>query len=267
MFFIFISLKIATLEPRFITITWANGCSTLASIGAAIILLSLPLDLFFQQIVTYPTVWIKVGTASIPRAIYYDPPPNYEHNVVNTALQPDQRSLGPDGLMYAAASPYMWRNPYSGQAVLNVTCPTSHCTWPPFNTLGICSKCVETPDLLEFGCHLTPNDWMNDTNTFPYSIESGGYIEINSCGWYLMPKNKSPPILMSGYSMGNSTTNSSFVPQVLMGRATPLRDIFSRQLLFDGPSLNFPELWNPIIDFVASGTPGKIQETSHLTDC
>jgi hypothetical protein len=104
----------------------------------------------------------------------------------------------------------------------------------------------------------TPNNWMNDTNTYPYSVnETNGYINVNSCGWYLVPINGDPPILMSGYSTGNSSTNSSFVNQALMARATPLRDIFSRKLILNKTSINFPEIWNPIIDFVAAGTPGK----------
>lgn len=161
--------------------------------------------------------------------------------------------------MFDSVVNYAWLNPYSGQAVLNITCPSSRCTWSPFNTLSVCSKCTETPNILDFGCHLAPNDWTNDTYAYPYAPkETGGWVEVNTCGWYLTPPGGSP-ILMSGYSMGNSTTNSSFVPQVLMGRAVPLRDIFTRQLLYDGPSLNFPDIQNPIIDFVASGTPGGIE--------
>jgi hypothetical protein len=233
--------------------------STLASVGAAIILLSLPLDLFFQQIVSYPTSWIRTGNASMPRAIHYDPAPNILHNAQPNDLLPDQKTLGPDYTMQATVLPFLWLNPYSGQAVLNVTCPTSRCTWAPFNTLAICSKCMETPKLLEFGCKMTPNDWMNDTFAYPYSPnEPGGFTGVNSCGWYLTPPN-APPILMSGYSMGNSTTNSSFVPQTLMGRAQPLRDVYTRQLLYDQPSINFQDITNPIIDFVASGTPGGVQ--------
>jgi hypothetical protein len=233
--------------------------STLASVGAAIILLSLPLDLFFQQIVAYPTIWVKTGNATIPRATTYNPAPNYQHNALNNDLLPDDFSLTPDNIMFGSVFPYLWLNPYSGQAVANVTCPTSRCTWKPFNTLGVCSKCVETPTLLEFGCDLSPNDWLNNTWTYPYSeANTDGYIEVNSCGWYLRPPN-GPPLLMSGYSMGNSTTNSSFIPQVLQGRAIPLRDVFTRENLYDGPSINFPDIINPIIDFVASGTPGGLQ--------
>jgi hypothetical protein len=233
--------------------------STLASVGAAIILLSLPLDLFFQQIVTYPTTWIRTGNASIPRAIYYDPAPNEQHNALVDDLLPDQSTLAPDMIMWSAVFPYLWLDPYNGQAVLNVTCPTSRCTWSPFNTLSVCSRCMEMPDLLDFGCKLTPNNWLNNTYNYPYSNEStNGYIEVNSCGWYLTPPN-GPPLLMSGYSMGNSTTNSSFIPQVLVGRAAPLRDIYTRTLLYDGPSINFPDIQNPIMDFVASGTPGGVE--------
>jgi hypothetical protein len=209
---------------------------------------------------------VKTGNASIPRAIYYDPAPNYQHNAELNDLYPNQRSLSADNIMYAAVTPYTWQNPYSGQAVLNVTCPTAHCTWEPFNTLSVCSKCVETPNLLEFGCYLTPNSWLNDTNTYPWSAEEKeGYTNIPSCGWYLNPTNGGPPILMSGYSVANSTTNySSFHSQVLFGRAEPLRDIFNRQTIFDGRSINFPEIINPIVDFVTSGTPGRMrrQETS-----
>jgi hypothetical protein len=49
--------------------------STLASVGAAIILLSLPLDLFFQQIVSYPTISMvdTEANATISRTINYNP--------------------------------------------------------------------------------------------------------------------------------------------------------------------------------------------------
>jgi hypothetical protein len=54
--------------------------STLASVGAAIILLSLPLDLFFQQIVSYPAVGVldQSGNATISRAIQYNPDPEVQ---------------------------------------------------------------------------------------------------------------------------------------------------------------------------------------------
>jgi hypothetical protein len=157
---------------------------TLASVGAAIILLSLPLDLFFQQIVAYPTIWVKTGNASTPRATYYNPPPVYSHNALPNDLNPNQRTLAPDDLMYAATNPYLWLNPYISQAVPSVSCPTSRCTWAPFNTLSVCSKCVETPDLLQFGCQLAPNDWMNDTKAYPWSVHNtDGYVSVNTCGW------------------------------------------------------------------------------------
>jgi hypothetical protein len=212
--------------------------------------------------VQYPTVWITTTGefASAPRAIYYNPAPTYQHNPIPNDLLPSPSTLSPNVIMFASVFPYLWLNPYTGQGVLNITCPTSRCTWAPFNTLSVCSKCVETPSLLEFGCYMSPNDWMNDTYTYPYSPDTpSGYTETNSCGWFLTTPN-GPPILMSGYSTGNSSTNSSFVPQVLMGRTTPLRDIHSRELLYPGrPSLNFPEIQNPIIDFISSGTPDGIQ--------
>ena len=49
---------------------------TLASIGAAIILLSLPLNLFFQQIIATPEVFVQYQSADRPtlaRTMQYDP--------------------------------------------------------------------------------------------------------------------------------------------------------------------------------------------------
>lgn len=49
---------------------------TLASVGAAIILLSLPLDLFFQQIIALPEVYLQDHSSERPtlaRSIQYDP--------------------------------------------------------------------------------------------------------------------------------------------------------------------------------------------------
>lgn len=58
----------------------ANIPSTLPTIGAAIILLSLPLDGLFQRIVSYPVSAVPDPTkavATVSRTVVYDPRPEY----------------------------------------------------------------------------------------------------------------------------------------------------------------------------------------------
>ena len=66
--------------------------STLASVGAAIILLSLPLDLFFQQIISYPSqLVLDSSNATISRAIFYDAKPELIYINDTMKVPPDSQ--------------------------------------------------------------------------------------------------------------------------------------------------------------------------------
>jgi hypothetical protein len=69
-------------------------------VGAAIILLSLPLDLFFQQIVSYPSISVidSSANATISRAIRYNPDPETQWRGNDEAMPPDTQM---DSILYA----------------------------------------------------------------------------------------------------------------------------------------------------------------------
>ncbi|KIW05857.1 uncharacterized protein PV09_03060 [Verruconis gallopava] len=91
---------------------------SLASIGAAIILLCLPLDLFFQQVIQYPKVWVAISSQPVvPRAFTYIPPDNsYNQN--------GTRHSAPDLTLQQVMQPFFYSNGTTPD--LDMSCPTSN---------------------------------------------------------------------------------------------------------------------------------------------
>jgi hypothetical protein len=138
--------------------------------------------------------------------------------------------------------------------VLN--CPSSNCTFDPFQSLGVCGTCKEMPDLLKFGCFPVLSDWQRDNDTNPFLLDQNNntlVVNVTTCGYYLMPDGMQP-ILMTGYST-ESPVNGK--PQELLGgRMVPLRDLWTRQPLYPNGTLAFHEIQNPIADFITAFVPG-----------
>jgi len=221
----------------------ADWSSTLASIGASIILLSLPLDLFFQQIVTYPNVAVidPYANATISRAIFYDPNPGRQY-------KSSEEGTPWDFMLSSLIYPY-WLGQGMDPGVV-VDCPTGNCTFDPFWTLGIDFQCVEMPsNILEFGCKNTSAEWLS---TLAYG-GPGENPNVTSCGYYLnVPEDM--PQLMAGYEI----EKSGAVGEVLATRFFALSDIFTNQQWFNG-SINFQEIKNPQVDFILVSTPGGFE--------
>jgi hypothetical protein len=220
---------------------------TLASVGAAIILLSLPLDLFFQQIVEYPTVWQNVPTvnATMSRSVFYNP----NLNIVYLA---GALSLPTDPLLDGMS--YQFFVGHGQNEDVGFSCPTNNCTFAPFYTLALKSSCVEMPTLLTPGCRSGPSEWIS---TVSNGNIAPGFTNGTSCGWYLnsMVGNStaSLPNLMSGYETKNGTKGEALAMRVL-----PLRDPITRRLVMGQQSLNFPDIQNPVADFIIASTPDGI---------
>ena len=107
----------------------------LASIGATIMILTLAVDPFVQQILTYPQRMIPEAAAPISKASTFmlDPLSSEFRNAIFPG---------------AFSSP----NQYDRQP----SCPAKNCTWGPFKSTGWCSKCVDaTPYARITHCDLT----------------------------------------------------------------------------------------------------------------
>jgi hypothetical protein len=201
--------------------------------------LALPLDLFFQQVVTYPPVWINSASiATVPRATTY-------------AAQSDFSRFNDSARLFAprdleAFTEEVFFN--SGTLPkLNVTCSTSNCTWEPFDTLGICSKCVDISHELKFDCLTSVAEWLPSV-----ALTDATYPNVTACGYYLIPDTPdSFPLLMNGYVVDEKGNPG----EALSMRIFPFLDVYSRQAYFGG-SLHFKDFQTPISDFLIAATEG-----------
>ncbi|KAH7113736.1 hypothetical protein B0J11DRAFT_497086 [Dendryphion nanum] len=230
---------------------------TLASLGAAVTLLALALDPFFQQVTELPLLWTATGNSSVPRVLHYRPV--FQELFVNGIKQASQ-----DQNMLNMASQFFWRNgtypaPFGNttRAEIPIVCPTSNCTWDPYQTLGYCSACADISNMLEFACMESQIDWTSNTqgkNSAPVY-----YPNATACGYFLN-RTSSNPILMSGYLV-NSTTSAR--GEALLMRSMNLVMQGNKERLYDG-SINFKSLRNPVIDFLmvtaGDGTPDSVYQ-------
>jgi hypothetical protein len=229
-----------------------NTLSTLASIGAAVILLTLPLDLFFQQIVAYPTVWTVTNqTANLARSTYYT------NAAVASDFTRDRATLYQDLPLYAIMQSYLIQNAMNTS--LFSPCPTSNCTWPQFETLGFCSSCADVSPMLQQNCLPSSNDWV------PWNVpapDPTNTTDTSTCGYFLqVPGSDNPPLLMSGYEVNPDNSMGS----LLAGRHIPLNNPIGQSYMIPDGSISFKNLQNPIIDFLISTTPNGLQGVTSKT--
>ncbi|KAF2183985.1 hypothetical protein K469DRAFT_204504 [Zopfia rhizophila CBS 207.26] len=239
-------------------------CKTLAALGAAVTLLSLALDPFFQQVVDFPGCWTLQGNSSIPKVTRYEPHYGIRFREGEQVLQQDQD-------IQKAAEKFFYDNgtqpiPFGNgtRPDIPLSCPTSNCTWPPYETLGICSACADVSQLLTHACLTTKVDWFaNLTGVGTESTYPNGTV----CGYFLNATSNAP-VLMSGYSI--NPVNSS-AGEALVMRILPLIVNPSRRTIFGG-SINFKHIRNPITDFLivgaANGSPSVYRnETPVAHEC
>jgi len=225
---------------------------TLHSVGAAIILLALPLDLFFQQIVAYPTVWVKTPyNSTLARSTVYQPP-------ATVATWQGGKQIFGDQILYSVYQSYFLRDPVA--TTYNPGCPTSNCTFEPFDTLAVCSSCVDAKPNLQFGCQTATGDWLPDVA--PADVSPN----VTSCGWFFNTPGAIPQ-LMTGYWINQSQPQDALATRIL-----PLTDVLSNSPLVPGGSINFKSIQNPITDFLLASTPSGIagaykNETPVVSEC
>jgi hypothetical protein len=221
---------------------------SLAALGAVLTLLMLAIDTFFQQLVSLPQRWEMSEVVRIPRVI------NYE-----AASRPFSRGgseqVDLDIDMSAVVNKFLFDNGTqvatagSIQTAGPVGCPTSNCTWPEHQTLGVCSTCEEVTQLLTWACLFSTFDWpSNVTDT---EASSGPSKERNGtmCG-YFMNATSAAPLLVSGHGTDRNHE------EALLMRSIPLVTDAGRNVFFGGKSLNFPNIAYPLMDFIISSTPG-----------
>jgi hypothetical protein len=219
-------------------------CRSLAAVGAIVTLLSLALDPFFQQVVDFPDRWALQHTDSaIPRVHTYTPfyKPEFFQGYETNIADPDFRPVVRQFFVDNGTQPVEFGN--GTRPEIPLSCPTSNCTWPEYETLGVCSQCVEASNLLEFACLYTKIDWSaNSTGPISDDTMPNGTV----CGYYLNATSEAP-VLMSGYVL-EGTEEEPAKGEALLVRALPLTEFLTKVPLYGAGSVNFKHIRNPILD-------------------
>ncbi|KAE8840215.1 hypothetical protein HRS9122_06820 [Pyrenophora teres f. teres] len=225
---------------------------TIAALGALVTIFALALDPFFQQVVSFPTRWTLQDTnGSIARVIRYEPMYDVQYENGESVAQMDT-------IIASVAEPFFINNgtqpmPFGNgtRADVPLSCPGSNCTWPSYETLGMCSQCIEVPTLLNFTCMFTRVDWTSKLNA---TVSS--YPIANVCGWFLNATSDDP-ILMSGYMLDQDGNKTG---EALLSRTVPLVTNYMRDPLWGDGSINFKHIRNPVVDALISSAPNSTDD-------
>jgi hypothetical protein len=260
---------------------------SLAALGALLTVMLLAIDTFFQQVTSLPERWTLRGEALMPRVLRYDPDLvyAYQSNQGDTPIAVANQDLK------GALTPLFYdkngtsRGHNSSQSDFPLTCPTSVCSWKPYQTLGVCSACADVSNLLTYACLPMTMDWIRSStgpsteHTYPngksvspflHKSDAAKFMEISThcsqrtkltfspkgtaCGYFINATSASP-VLMSGFRV-DASSNFTYGETLTM-RTIPLYRNPSRQTLHGG-SINFKHISKPILDaFIVSSADGS----------
>ncbi|KAH7083225.1 hypothetical protein BKA63DRAFT_146719 [Paraphoma chrysanthemicola] len=225
---------------------------SLAALGAILIVLLLAIDTFFQQVVTMPTRWMLESKASmLPLTIQYEPslPMVFIEGVQIMADDKDIFHMLEKFAYGNGTEPIPFGN--GTRPEIPVSCPTSNCTWPPYDTLGMCSRCQDISSYLTFACIESRVDWTSDLKG-GFGNEAS-FSNATTCGYFLNATSGSP-VLMSGYVADPmSATNG----EALMVRILPLTDPLLKEPLYGNGSIHFKQYRNTLTDvLIVSASDG-----------
>jgi hypothetical protein len=220
----------------------------LAALGALVTLFSLALDPFFQQVIDFPERWtLQKSNSSIPRIVHYNPSYGFELRAGNEVVEndPDTATVVQKFFYGNGTQPIAFGN--GTRPDIPLTCPSSKCTWPVYETLGVCSECVamDVPESLTWACLPMRVDWTSDLQGFDYADT---WPNGTMCGYFLNATSDSPTF-MSGYMVDKNTTKG----EALLMRTLPLITNTHREALYGNGSINFKHYRNPIVDFLIVG--------------
>lgn len=112
---------------------------SLATFGAAIVVLLLVFDPFVQQITKYPTQSAPISDGT------------------GVAVTKRLKHFVPDVTLIQWNLAYAW-GIWSEDNLFQANCPSGNCTWPVFRSIGVCSKCADITTSLALNCHKEPRE-------------------------------------------------------------------------------------------------------------
>jgi hypothetical protein len=190
----------------------------------------------------------------LPRTVNYKPPftPSYYSGFESTAEDRAIAVVAKEFFYGNGTQPVPFGN--GTRPDVPLTCPTSNCVWPMYDTLAICSRCTEVSELLrpQYACLNTTVD--RSATWWPQSKKP--YPKGTVCGYFLNATSSSP-ILLSGYV--HSSNDSAVVDEALIVRTVPLTDFDNKGPYYGDGSVSFKDVRWPILDVLISSTKNGSQ--------
>jgi len=135
------------------------------------------------------------------------------------------------------------------------SCPTSRCTWPLYETLGVCSQCADVSSHLTYACLETTVDWTHELHGI-FNLQEP-YPNATMCGYFLNATSDTPT-MMSGYLFN---PNDSTKGEALLTRILPLTTLDTREPLYGNGSIMFKHLRNTLADVLIVSADGGTPDT------
>jgi hypothetical protein len=230
---------------------------SLAALGALLIVLLLAIDTFFQQVVDLPERRFLQAGSSIPRVAHYK-------NEYMLEYHQGYEEQGFDAFVFPSIRPFLYGNgtqpvPFGSgtRPDIPLACPTSSCTWPEYETLGVCSACTDASDLLQFKCMYTKIDW---TTTHLGRVTPEATPNGTVCG-YFYDTGDNNPLLMSGYIL-NETEGVRSPGETLLVRLLPFTNLDKTPVA--GGSEKFKHVRNPVLDALIVSSPDSSSVHQHI---
>lgn len=159
---------------------------TLVSIGAGIILLSLPFDVVFQQMVSYSAVLTSLSSATIAKTTFCD--------------------LGSNGPFSIP--------PFDTHSTAPFQCPTGDCIYDLFHTLVLDHRCHQLDNSITFRCYTPQSNQSNSPERA---------LNYSSCGWYVDIRAEDPLYKIgANYIVGDVFSSLHYVFQLRESNVTVL---------------------------------------------
>lgn len=224
---------------------------SLAAFGAVLTLLMLAIDTFFQQVVELPERWTLQDEGFVPKVIYYERPGYGEVEDGQYTFEDDENLVALMQAFFFDNGTQVRSSGNGTRADIPVTCPTSNCTWPSYETLGVCSACEDVSSLLHYECGSGALDWVSTTAG---ASSNKPFPNGTMCGYFLNTTSDNPT-MMTGH---NTDLNVSYAGEALIARVLPLVSSPERHRLLNG-SIHFHHIRDPIEDFVVASVSNGLE--------
>lgn len=144
----------------------------IAAVGALLTILQLAIGPFVQQIIDYESRPVNITDAMIPIEFSYILAPDND-NPVGLDIPLAMKAAIMNGIL-SPGTP-------SSDFEINPSCSTGNCTWPKYQTLSMCSRCVDLTSRLN-ATIFTPKPPSVNPSVYSWTLPNGLSISAGGVG-------------------------------------------------------------------------------------